>query len=129
MAMLNTPGATAILSNTDGTTAVEGSWYEVNPRLRDLSFQAVLQASSAGATCGSTVVIEVSNDGTYPLATKLTIALTNTTTTYVSDGGTFPSSMQCAWRYVRANVSSLTTSTAGSAGTPQVNVYASARLV
>lgn len=122
---IQTGGPTLIYQNTAATTSQVGSWFSVASRLRaSLSFQAVMTNSSAGATCSSTTWIEVSNDGIHPCATKaLTLALTNTTTDYVSDGGAFSSSMNVAWSYVRANISSLTTSTAGSAGFPSVAVY------
>lgn len=123
MALIQSPGATVLLTSTAGTTKTVGSWFEVHPKLGKWAFQALLTASSAAATCGSTIYIEVSNDGVYPIATKgLTIALTNTSTDYVCDGGCFATSMAGSWRYVRANLQSLTTSTAGSAGSPAVVV-------
>lgn len=127
MAAIIGPGATTIFSNTIATTSLAGSWYQINSNLARFAWQATLTASSAGATCGSTVVIEVSNDGVNPLATKAqTLALTNDTTDFKSDGAVLSSSMQGAWLYVRANVTSLTTSTAGSAGFPVVTVTAAA---
>jgi hypothetical protein len=41
----------------------------------------------------------------------------------VSDGAGISSSMVGGWRFIRAVLTSLTTSTAGSAGSPSVNVY------
>lgn len=123
MTFAHTPGVTTLLSNTAGTTNVVGDWVRIHPKLGRLSFQAILIASSVGATASSSVHIEVSNDGFYPLATKaLTLSLTNTSTTYASDGGVLASTMDGTWQYVRANLQSLTTSTAGSAGNPQVSV-------
>ena len=123
MPFAHSPGATTLLSNTAGTTTVVGDWFRIHPKLGRLSFHATLLASSIGATASSSVNIEVSNDGVYPLATKaLTLSLTNTSTTYASDGGVLASTMDGTWQYVRANCASLTTSTAGSTGNPQVSV-------
>ena len=118
------PG-TAILTSTAGSTAATGSWYTIPPGYGNLTWQAVLTASSVGATAGSTVTIQVSNSTAAPASTSVqTIALTCTTDT-VSGGGVLAgSTMQGQWRLVRALLTSLTTSTAGSAGSPSVVVYA-----
>lgn len=122
------PGANLIFTSTAGSTAKFGEWYAVG-NLTELTVHAVLAASTVGATAGSTVSLEVSNTGStaYPLATKgRTIALT-CTTDVVADGGSLQSSMVGAWKFVRVAMTSLTTSTAGSAGSPSVNVYVNAR--
>ena len=122
MPYLQTGGPTVIFTSTAGTTSSAGSWYQVHPSINRLAFHVKQTTSSVGATAGSTTYIEVSNDGVTALATKgLTIGITATTDT-VSDGGTFASSMQAQWAYIRANLNSLTTSTAGSAGSPAVVV-------
>lgn len=118
------PGGT-ILATTAGTTAATGDWHTIDARYGDLSWQAILTASSAGATAGSTVTIQVSNSTAVPATTSVhTIALTCTTNT-VSNGGVLAqTTMQGAWKYVRAVLGSLTTSTAGATGSPAVTVYA-----
>ena len=121
-------GSNTILTSSAGSTAAVGDWYSVDG-LTELSFQAILTASSVGATAGTTVHIEVSNTTAIALATKgRTIGLTCTTDT-VSDGGSLVSSMVGTWRYIRANLASLTTSTAGSAGSPSVTVRVGARAI
>jgi len=130
---LQSAGNTVILSllagssaTTAGTTSQAGSWYEVNPKIYALAFQVTQTPSSAGATLSSTVYIEVSNDGVYPVATKAqTFALTGTT--WQSDGAVFATSMNGAWRFVRANANSISTSTSGSAGIGTLTVTACAR--
>jgi hypothetical protein len=125
------PGVTNILATTAGSTISVGQWYKVDPNVvrNGLAFQAILQASSVGATASSTVYIEVSNDGATPLSTTpcLNLGLTNTSTTFISAGGCLASSFAGAFAYVRANMTSLTTSTAGSAGSPSVNVTVGAQ--
>lgn len=120
---LLTPG-TAILASTAGSTAATGSWYTIPPHHRDLSWQAVLTASSVGATAASTVTIQVSNTTSVAVTTSVqTMALTCTTDTVTNGGTLFGSTLQGQWKYIRALLGSLTTSTAGSAGSPAVTVY------
>jgi hypothetical protein len=115
------PGANTILGPT-GSTVATGEWYSIPTQCDRLSFEAILQASSVGATAASTVIFQVSNS---TLATSngamagRTIALT-CTTDLITGGGSLVSSMVSQWKFVRALVNSLTTSTAGSAGTPAV---------
>lgn len=115
------PGANTILGPT-GSTVATGEWYQIPTNCDRLTFEAILQASSVGATCASTVIFQVSNS---TLATSngaqagRTVAL-SATTDLICGGGTLVSSMVGQWKYVRAVVNSLTTSTAGSAGTPAV---------
>jgi hypothetical protein len=126
MAVIQTAGATQIFEVTAGSTAETGDWYEIDQHFGNLAYQVILSASSVGATAGTTVTIEVSNTTAVAVQTAAqTFALTCTTDT-VSDGGTFATSMDGAWRYIRANMTSLTTSTAGSAGSPSVTVTVSA---
>ena len=126
MAFIGGPGVTTIFTSTAGSTIATGSWYEILPTIGALAWQVKLQTSSAGATAATTVTIEVSNDSSLALATVgQTIALTATTDA-VSDGAVLASSMRGPWRYIRARMNSLTTSTAGSTGSPAVNVYMSA---
>lgn len=134
MPALLSPGPITILSllaassnTTAGTTSSAGSWYEISPRLDRLAFHLVQTPSSAGGTLNSTVYIEVSNDGVYPVATKAgTYALAGST--WQSDGGTLLSSMLGAWRFIRANANSISTSTAGSAGVGTLTVTVNASL-
>jgi hypothetical protein len=122
MAVIQTAGATQIFSVTAGSTTETGDWFQVDQRFGNLVYQVILSASSAGATAGTTVTIEVSNSTAVAVATAAqTFGLTCTTDT-VSDGGTFATSMDGAWKLIRANMTSLTTSTAGSAGSPSVTV-------
>lgn len=125
------PNVTTLLASTVGSTAANGEWHKVDPNIvrRDLAFQAILIASSVGATASSSVGIELSNDGATPLSTApaLSFALTNTSTTYISAGGCLPSSFAGAFAYVRATLIGLTTSTAGSTGSPGVTVYCGAQ--
>lgn len=126
MPLIQTAGATQIFEATAGSTSETGEWYGIDQRFGNLVWQVVLSASSAGATAATTVTIEVSNTTAVAVATVAqTFGLTCTTDT-VSDGGTFATSMDGAWKYVRVNMTSLTTSTAGSAGSPAVTVTMSA---
>ena len=133
--LIQTPGPVTIFTSTAGSTSKAGDWYRVHPSIGRLTWQATLNTSSAGATAGSTVYIEVSNTptsettGPVPLATKgQTIALAGTTDA-VSDGAVLASSMSGAWAWVRANMNSLTTSTAGTAGSPSVSVVMNAGMI
>lgn len=117
------PGA-QIFASTAGSTAATGSWYTIPTEYGDLTWQAVLTASTVGATAGSTVTIQLSNTTAIAAVTGQTIALTCTTDTVSNGGGLAGTTMQGAWKYVRAVLTSLTTSTAGSAGSPAVTVYA-----
>lgn len=120
------PGPNTIYTTTVGSTAGTGNWYRVPPWLGRLSFQVTLLTASAGATAGTTTHIEVSNDGSRPLLTKGRTIDTQATTDAIVNGGALQSSMDAAWGWVRANVASLTTSTAGSAGSPSVTVVCNA---
>lgn len=117
------PGS-KILDSTAGSTAATGDWYTVPAEYGDLTWQAVLVASSVGATAGSTITIQLSNSTAAAAVTAQTIGLTCTTDTVSNGGGLAGSTFQGAWKYVRAVLTSLTTSTAGSAGSPSVDVYA-----
>ena len=116
-------GGNVILGPT-GSTVATGEWYSIPANVNGsaMSFEAILQASSVGATAASTVIFQVSNT---TIATSngaqvgRTIALT-CTTDLIAGGGSLVSSMAAQWKFVRALVNSLTTSTAGSAGTPAV---------
>ena len=121
-------GPTTILTNTAATTLQVGDWHQVNPRVGRYSFQVVLVGSSNVSTATATVSIEVSNDGSNALTEKLrTFSAVSLTTNTVTTGGCCTgTSMAGPWGYIRANLSSLTTSTAGSAGFPVVTVTACA---
>ena len=111
---------------TAGTTVATGDWYTIPADMGRITCQAVLTASSVGATAASTVYIEVSNTTLIAAATRATTFALSCTTDTVSDGANFATSMEGAWKLIRARVASLTTSTAGSAGTPSVKVYVAA---
>ena len=127
--VLNTPGPTTIYQTSVGSTAGTGEWYRVPGRLGKLAFQAILSASSVGATCASSASIEVANSTQIACATKGRVFDLTATTDVVSDGGALQSSMEAAWSYVRGKVTSLTTSTAGSAGSPSVSIIVSAQQI
>ena len=113
-------GGARILNS--GSTAVTGDWYDIPHDYGNPAWQAVLTNSSVGATAATSVYIEVANSTAAYAVRVHSIALTCTTDT-VSTGGTLAgSTYDGAWRKIRA-VSSLTTSTAGSSGTPNVAVY------
>ena len=120
------PGPNTLYATSAGSTEGTGDWFRIPPWMDRLSFQVTLVTASAGATAGTTTHIEVSNDGTIPLGTKGRTVDTQATTDTISNGGSLVSSMQCQWGWVRAKVASLTTSTAGSAGSPAVTVTCNA---
>ena len=124
MPMLN--GAAVITQSTAGTTIASGTWYQIPTNYGNPAWQAILAASSVGATAGSTVTIEVSNTTAIAISTiAQTIALTCTTDTVSAGGTLYGTTMLAAWKFIRANIASLTTSTAGSAGSPSVRVIVS----
>lgn len=118
-------GPTLIFTSTAGSTAATGSWWRVHPAIGRIGIHVQLQTASAGATAGSTVAIEGSNStAAGAMATKLQQFAMAGTTDNVNDGGGFTSSMDRAWQNIRVNMISLTSSTAGSAGSPSINVWA-----
>lgn len=126
--LVNSAGPTVLLQSSAGTTQTVGGWFRFAPHIANPTFQVKQTSSSVGATAGSTTYIELSNDGVTPIATKgVTVSLTGTTDV-VSDGAALPSSLNGSWLYLRANLQSLTTSTAGSAGAPSVTVTMNAGL-
>lgn len=128
MPYIQTKGPTTIYQNTAATTKASGDWYQVHPGLKNLTFQVVQTASSVGATASSTTYIEVTNSTAEgPVATKwLTVALTGTTDTVTDGGSATGTSMSGPWHFYRANINSVSTSTAGSAGFPVVKVIVNA---
>ena len=130
MPFLQTAGPVTILASSAGSTSSVGSWYQIHPAMGRIGVQVIGVASSAGATMGTTVYIEVSNSTAYASSAKaLTFNLTNSTTDYVSDFSGLPTTHERAWQFIRANMNSLTTSTAGSAGSPSVTVILNAGYV
>ena len=122
MPVINVSGT---ILDQSGTTAATGSWYSIPANYGNPSWQAVLTASSVGATAGCTVYIEVANSTAAYAVRVHTMALTCTTDT-VSTGGTLVgSTYEGAWRLIRAVMNSMTTSTAGSAGSPDTVVHVS----
>jgi hypothetical protein len=123
MPIINTSGT--ILSES-GTTLAVGEWYAIPANFGNPSWQLILEASSAGATAGTTVYIEVANTNDDAYAVRVhTMALTCTTDTVSTGGSLAGSTYDGAWRLIRANMNSLTTSTAGSAGSPSATVHVS----
>ena len=95
------PGPQTIFSSS---ALGAGSWYRLHPQVRNVTFQALHTGSSVGVTVGSTIYIEVSNDGVNALATKpITVAFNAASPQ--SDGAT----MDAHYEYVRANLNSATT--------------------
>lgn len=117
---LHSPGGQSILTSSSTAT---GDWYRVNPKLGKLTFQVVHTGTSVGATVGSTVVIEVSNDGVNALGTEAgTVALSGDSPK--SDGF----ALDAHWEYVRAKIQSVAATSAGSAGSGfAINVAVSAQ--
>ena len=127
MPFIQTAGPVTLFASSAGSTSATGSWYQVHPTLGRLGIQVIGVASSAGATMGTTVFIDVTNSTAYAsTAHALTFALTNSTTDFVSDFSGLPTTFERAWNFIRANMNSLTTSTAGSAGSPAVSVILNA---
>jgi hypothetical protein len=104
-------GAQTILASS---STGAGNWYRVHPQIRNITFQAI--GLSAGATIGSTVLIQASNDGINPVATTLATLSLNSSTTEASDGFT----LDAHWEYVRAQINSLTTGTLSVLASPQI---------
>lgn len=81
-----------------------GAWYRLHPQVRNVTFQALQVGSSVGVVVGSTIYIEVSNDGVNALATKpITVAFNGASPQ--SDGAT----LDAHYEYVRANLNAATT--------------------
>jgi hypothetical protein len=100
---------TDILPSVGTTSTTTGNWfYKDAPKA---AIQVVVVGTGAVA---ATVVIEVSNDATYAIATALgTITVSGTTS--ASDGFT----TDAPWKYIRARV----TAVSGTGAT--INVYMS----
>ena len=109
-------------NGSDGTTAVEGAWYRMDPRLGRLWFTSKLitgadQGATADTTFTATITIEGSNDGSNAASTVLhTFSAQQSTTDTVVLGGPIATSLQGAYGYIRANLTSLTTGTAETTG-------------
>ena len=115
------PGPNLIL--TSSSTGA-GNWHRIHPKLSNLTFQVLHTGTSAGATVGSTTVIEASNDGVNALGTVLgTVGLAGDTPP--NNGFTIDAN----WSYVRAKINSVVAATAGSTGSAfAIAVYCSAQL-
>lgn len=95
------PGPQTIFSSS---STGAGSWYRLHPQVRNVTFHALQVGSSVGVVVGSTIWVEVSNDGINPLATKPgTVAFNGASPQ--SDGFT----MDAHYEYVRANLNASTT--------------------
>jgi len=115
-------GSGTILSQS-GTTAATGDWHHIPGNFGNPSWQLVLEASSAGATAGTTVYIEVANSTAEYAVRVHTMSLTCTTDTVSTGGSLAGSTYQGAWRLIRAVMNSMSSSTAGSAGSPSAVVH------
>ena len=133
MPHIHTPGPTVILSATGkssayatgGSTVLVGDWYKVHPSLGRPYFTCKLTGTSAGSTATATVSIQGSNDGTNAPSTDIyTFSGITLTTNTVVLGGTPASTAGGGGHpaYIRANLTSLTTSTAGSTAAQSANV-------
>ena len=120
MAVLN--GSGTILSQS-GTTNATGDWYHIPQNFGNPAWQAVLTASSVGATAGTTIYIEVANSTAEYAVRVHTMALTCTTDTVSTGGSLAGSTYEGAWRLIRAVMNSMSSSTAGSAGSPSAVVH------
>lgn len=114
--LLSATGKTSYgLEGGTGTTALEGAWFRLNPEYGRLWFTSKLTGTSVGSTATATISIQGSNDGTNAASTDLiTFSAQSLTTDTVVLSGPVPSSLNGAYAYVRANLTSLTTATAGS---------------
>lgn len=82
---INTGGGHLILQSTQiassagstvgassaGSTNGYGQWIPVHPKIREMTVQAILQGSSAGAAVYGSVAIQGSNDGVTPISSTL----------------------------------------------------------
>ena len=92
--------------NSSSTGASTG-WTQLNPKAGTVTFQARTTGSSVGALVSSVVQIQASNDGVTPLATVLGTITLSSAASPASDGFT----TDAAWKFVRANQTSISTST------------------
>jgi len=118
---INGPGGT-IFESAENSTAATGNWCQMANIDANISIQAVLEASSVGATAGSTISVEVSNSPSVRAFQVASFSLACTTDT-VTDWTILGSTQLAKWNYIRAVMASLTTSTAGSAGYPKVSIH------
>ena len=128
---IQTAGPTLILSATGkssvyataGTTVLSGDWYRIHPALGRLYITCRLTGTSAVSTATATVNIEGSNDGITAASTPLySFSGITLTTDIVVLGGSLPTTLSGQPGYIRANMTALTTSTAGSTTAASANV-------
>ena len=128
---IQTAGPTLILSATGkssayataGTTVLVGDWYRIHPKLGRPYITCRLSGSSAVSTATATVNIEGSNDGITAASTPLyTFSAITLTTDIVVLGGSLPTTLGGTPGYIRANLTSLTTTTLGSTTAASNNV-------
>ncbi len=114
--LLSATGKTSYgLAGGTGTTALAGAWYRVGPNIDRMWFTSKLTGTSVGSTATATISIQGSNDESVAASTDLlTFSAQSLTTDTVTLGGPVPSSLSGAFGYIRANLTSLTTATAGS---------------
>jgi len=121
MPNINGQGATLLL---DSSSTGAGAWCAAGPGITNLSFQVSHYGTSTASVTGSTVVIEVSNDGITACATVLgTITISSAAQSSPAADGFATASN---WRYYRAKINSISAATAGAAGTTMaIKVFAS----
>lgn len=137
MPYIHTPGPTTLLSATgkssayaiSGSTVSVGEWFKVHPSLGRPYFTCKLTGTSAVSTATASVSIQGSNDGTNAATTDIyTFSGITLTTDTVVLGGTPASTAGGGGHpaYIRANLTSLTTSTAASTANQSANVVVTA---
>ena len=128
---IQTAGPTVILSATGkssvyataGSTVLAGDWYRIHPKLNRFYITCKLTGTSAVSTATATVNIEGSNDGVTAASTPLySFSGITLTTDIVVLGGSLPTTLGGTPGYIRANMTALTTSTAGSTTAASANV-------
>tara|TARA_R110000868_G_C10728961_1_gene751426 strand:+ start:100 stop:483 length:384 start_codon:yes stop_codon:yes gene_type:complete len=118
-------GATLII---DSSSTGAGSWYQTSPGMTNMSFQVSHYGTSTASVTGSTVVIEVSNDGVNACATVLgTIVITSASMSSPAAEGFATASN---WRYYRAKINSVSAASAAATGTTMaIKVFASGQAI
>ncbi len=104
-------GAQEIFSSS--STGV-GSWFQIPPKLGNLTLQSLTSGSSVGALVSSVMDFEVSNgpaDSPVPLATVLGTVTLSSAASPGSDG----LAINANWKYVRGKLTSISTSTGAKA--------------
>lgn len=92
------------------TAAGAGSWFEVHPKIRNITLQLSELGSSVGAPVTGSVSVQASNDGVNPLISTLgTIAFSSVASPAV-DGF----SLDAHWNFIRGVLTTNSTQSSGS---------------